>query len=110
MTLRVGPSLCSTGRRNRLPIGAPLVKHPAPDGLGRPPVGFRPCYGHPTVELDQDTEVQPDIALLRPRDDFYAAEHPGPDDVLLIVEVADTLAIYDRSVKLSYLTDGGRAG
>jgi Uma2 family endonuclease len=50
--------------------------------------------------LDDHTEPQSDIALLMPRDDFYAARHPRPEDVLLIVEVADTSLTYDRTVKI----------
>jgi Uma2 family endonuclease len=38
--------------------------------------------------------------LLRPREDFYSRELPGAEDVLLIIEVADTSVEYDRSVKL----------
>jgi Uma2 family endonuclease len=37
--------------------------------------------------------------LLRPRADFYASRHPGPADILLIVEVADSSIDYDREVK-----------
>ncbi len=51
------------------------------------------------VRLDERSEAQPDLALLRPRTDFYSAGHPGPDDVLLIVEVADTTVEYDLDVK-----------
>jgi Uma2 family endonuclease len=40
------------------------------------------------------------LALLKPRTDFYAASHPGSEDVLLVVEVADASADYDRQVKL----------
>jgi Uma2 family endonuclease len=43
---------------------------------------------------------QPDVALLRSRDDFYAAGRPGPEDVLLLIEVMDTSAETDRGVKL----------
>jgi Uma2 family endonuclease len=47
-----------------------------------------------------DSEPQPDIILLRHRADFYAAAGlPGPDDVALLVEVADTSLRYDRRVK-----------
>src|SRR5262245_37141744 len=42
------------------------------------------------IRLSQRSEPQPDLALLRPRADFYATGHPGPQDVLLVVEVADT--------------------
>lgn len=45
-------------------------------------------------------EPQPDVCLLRPRDDFYATAHPGPADVLLVIEVADTSAEEDRQRKL----------
>lgn len=52
------------------------------------------------VRLSQYSEPQPDIALLRTRDDFYAAAHPGPSDVLLLVEVADSTLRFDRDIKL----------
>ncbi len=42
------------------------------------------------VILSNLCEPQPDLALLKPRDDFYAAGHPQPQDILLLVEVADT--------------------
>ena len=52
------------------------------------------------VWLDDHTEPLPDLALLRPRPDFYRNGHPGPDDVWLLIEVADTSLTYDREVKL----------
>lgn len=52
------------------------------------------------LRLDDLTEPQPDFMLLRPRDDFYASGHPGPADVLLLVEVMDSSASYDRGTKL----------
>jgi len=51
------------------------------------------------IRLGLRSEPQPDLALLRPRDDFYAAAHPGPADVLLVVEVADTTLGYDLGPK-----------
>lgn len=45
-------------------------------------------------------EPQPDLCLLRPRADFYAPAHPRAEDVLLVVEVADTSADEDRQRKL----------
>jgi Uma2 family endonuclease len=51
------------------------------------------------VRLDRFNEPQPDLMLLRPRADFYASQHPGPDDVLLVVEIADSSLRYDRDVK-----------
>ncbi len=52
------------------------------------------------VVLDDGTEPQPDISVLKPKDDAYASAHPRPDDVLLIVEAADTTLEDDRAVKL----------
>lgn len=52
------------------------------------------------VRLDDLSEPEPDLAVLRPRDDFYAAAHPGSGDVLLLVEVGDTSLVYDRETKL----------
>lgn len=43
---------------------------------------------------------QPDIAVLKPREDFYATEHPQPDDILLLVEVADASLAHARDRKL----------
>ncbi len=50
--------------------------------------------------LTDYSEPEPDIALLRPRADFYASNHPTPADVLLIVEVAETSLEYDSGVKI----------
>jgi Uma2 family endonuclease len=52
------------------------------------------------VRLSTVSEPEPDIALLKLRDDFYAAQHPGPEDVLLLIEVAETSLRYDRDRKL----------
>ena len=51
------------------------------------------------VRLTEYSEPQPDLALLRPREDFYAQHHPRPADVLLIVEIAATSLRYDRETK-----------
>jgi Uma2 family endonuclease len=54
-----------------------------------------------------DSEPQPDAMLLRPRDDFYTKSHPGPDDVILVIEVMDASAAYDRGVKLPLYARAG---
>jgi Uma2 family endonuclease len=51
------------------------------------------------VRLSQRSEPQPDIAVLRPRADFYESAHPTPADVLLLVEVSDTTSRYDLEIK-----------
>src|SRR3982751_4315477 len=52
------------------------------------------------IRIDDFSEPEPDIALLKPRADFYSNSHPTPADVLLIIEVAETSVEYDRGVKL----------
>jgi Uma2 family endonuclease len=52
------------------------------------------------ITLGLHSEPQPDLVLARPRADDYANAHPGPGDILLIVEVAETSARYDREVRL----------
>ena len=61
------------------------------------------------VRLNDFSEPQPDISLLRWRDDFYRDAHPTPADVSLIVEVADTTLIADRKVKLPLYARAGIA-
>ena len=51
------------------------------------------------VVLGEYSEPQPDLALLRPRADFYASGLPTPEEILLLVEVAETSADLDRRVK-----------
>jgi Uma2 family endonuclease len=50
------------------------------------------------VRLDEYGEPQPDLAVIRTRD--YRESLPGPEDVLLLIEVSDTTLAYDRGVKL----------
>ena len=59
------------------------------------------------IALDAYSEPEPDLVLLRPRADFYAAAHPSAADVLLAIEVADTSADYDREVKLPLYAQAG---
>ncbi len=59
------------------------------------------------IHLGEHSEPQPDLALLRPRADFYAHAHPGPEDILLLVEVADATGDYDRTVKVQLYARAG---
>jgi Uma2 family endonuclease len=62
------------------------------------------------VELDERSEPQPDVALLRPRDDFYEfVTAPRPEDVLLAIEVGDTSVKFDREVKAPLYARAGVA-
>jgi Uma2 family endonuclease len=61
------------------------------------------------IVLNDYSEPQPDVALLRRRDDFYERSLPTPDDVLLVVEVADTTLEYDRQIKAPLYARAGIA-
>lgn len=61
------------------------------------------------VRLDDLSEPQPDVAVLVVRSDFYAGAHPGPADVLVVVEVADTTVGWDRGVKIPLYARAGVA-
>ena len=59
------------------------------------------------VSIEEHSEPEPDIALLKPRADFYAQSHPKPEDVLLIIEVSDTTLSYDRETKVPLYAKSG---
>jgi Uma2 family endonuclease len=52
-----------------------------------------------SIVLEERSEPEPDVAILRRRDDFYADADETPQDVLLVIEVADSSETYDRQVK-----------
>jgi Uma2 family endonuclease len=52
------------------------------------------------VQLNDFTEPQPDIAILKPNPDFYVKGHPKSEDILLLIEIADTTIDYDRNKKI----------
>lgn len=54
-----------------------------------------------------DSEPEPDLVLLKPRDDFYASETPGAAHALLVVEVADSTLDSDRTLKCELYAEAG---
>ncbi len=75
--------------------------------LSRLPAGLAIVRVQNPIRLDDFNEPQPDVTVLRFRDDFYGRRHPTPADVLLTIEVADTSLRYDRDEKMPLY---GRAG
>lgn len=59
------------------------------------------------IQLPRATQPQPDLALLKPRADRYAANLPVPEDVLLVIEVADSSLVYDRDTKARLYAEAG---
>ncbi len=60
-----------------------------------------------SVQLDNWSAPEPDIALLRARDDFYASRLPLPQDILLVVEISETSLRYDRDTKAELYAAAG---
>ncbi len=52
------------------------------------------------LQLNDLSEPEPDLMLLRPNADFYSSKHPSANDVLLLIEVADSSLAYDQNHKL----------
>jgi Uma2 family endonuclease len=55
--------------------------------------------GQNPVLVGECSNPQPDVAILRFREDDYSGQPPSAEDVLLIIEVADSALAYDRNVK-----------
>ena len=53
-----------------------------------------------SIELNRRSQPQPDLALLQLRSDFYSDRYPRSEDILLVIEVADTTVQFDREVKV----------
>ena len=59
------------------------------------------------IVLPPNSEPEPDVALLQPHPDGYAARHPRADEVLLVVEVADSSLTFDQEVKVPIYAQAG---
>lgn len=54
------------------------------------------------VSLGEYSEPEPDLSVLRFKDDFYRTgnNHPSGKDILLLIEVAVSTLSYDREIKI----------
>jgi Uma2 family endonuclease len=59
------------------------------------------------ILLDGNSQPQPDLAILKLRDDFYEEGLPTPSDILLIIEVSDSTTSYDRDIKMPLYAAAG---
>ena len=62
-----------------------------------------------SVVLDDETMICPDLAVLHYRDDFYADQYPGSEDVSLVVEIADPLSSHYHGTKRGLYAKAGVA-
>jgi Uma2 family endonuclease len=70
----------------------------------RLPAGWHARIQDPIL-LD-DSEPEPDVAIVRGRLEDYAQQHPGPDEAPLVIEVADTSLTKDREKASIYARNG----
>jgi Uma2 family endonuclease len=71
-----------------------------------------PLIGRAVVSIQNpirlaDSVPEPDVVLLRPRGDFYGTGKPRPEDVFLVIEVADSSLAFDRDVKGPLYAEAG---
>lgn len=66
-------------------------------------------YTQDPIALDDNSEPEPDIAVVRIDPFDYATHHPTPSEVYLIIEVADSSLTYDREVKAKIYARSGIA-
>lgn len=58
------------------------------------------------IQLDDFSEPEPDVVLLAPPIEKYDFHHPKPQDIFLIIEIADSSLGYDRRKALKYAQNG----
>ena len=59
------------------------------------------------LHLDEHNMPEPDIMLLRPPGSHYKTTHPSPEDVFLIIEIADSSLAHDQNTKLPLYARAG---
>ncbi len=59
------------------------------------------------IRINQYSEPEPDIGIAKFKKDKYRAYHPTPEDVLLIIEIADTTLMKDRTIKKQLYAEAG---
>lgn len=59
------------------------------------------------ITLPKDGEPEPDCVIVQNRSDDYLAGHPCPEDIVLLIEIADSSLTYDRETKLDLYAEDG---
>lgn len=60
-----------------------------------------------SVRLDNYSEPEPDVSILKYRENFYSDRQPGPEDILLMIEVSLETLAKDRILKLEKYARSG---
>lgn len=59
------------------------------------------------IWLDEFSEPEPDIVIAKPPINKYFEGHPKPEDILLILEIADSTLDFDRNTKSAAYSNAG---
>jgi Uma2 family endonuclease len=70
-------------------------------------LGVRATIGIQNPIVLADSEPEPDVTVLKRRSDYYADDKPAAEDVLLVIEVADSSLDFDRDEKLAIYAEAG---
>ncbi|PMB04162.1 hypothetical protein CEN45_09580 [Fischerella thermalis CCMEE 5198] len=65
--------------------------------------------GQQPIIISDYSEPEPDRVIVKNRPDDYLSNHPTPDDILLLIEIADSSLKYDQEVKLPLYAEAGIA-
>lgn len=63
--------------------------------------------GQQPIIISDFSEPEPDRVIVKNRDDDYLSSHPCPEDILLLIEIADSSLKYDQEVKLPLYAEAG---
>ncbi|MDY6937129.1 MAG: Uma2 family endonuclease [Cyanobacteriota bacterium] len=59
------------------------------------------------ITLPNNSEPEPDFTIARNCKDDYLSHHPYPEDIIFVIEIADSSLDYDRQVKLPLYAEAG---
>jgi Uma2 family endonuclease len=59
------------------------------------------------IQIPEQSEPEPDVALLYPPLTTYETRHPLPDEVMLVIEVSDSSLLKDHTIKLPLYASAG---
>jgi Uma2 family endonuclease len=65
------------------------------------------CRTQQPIVINDQSEPEPDVAIVRRRDAEYSSHHPGPTDVVLLIEVAQSSLSVDLGLKSQIYAEAG---
>ena len=67
----------------------------------------RVVRGQDPITLPDNSEPEPDVVIARGNHLDYLPHHPYPEDILLVIEIADSTLRYDQTTKLGLYAEAG---